>query len=72
MRAHQHSFGLAKVEVHGVVHITGWMSWRQIERLKVVPVGLDFGSFLDGKSHRDEHVFQTCSSLGHDVGVATP
>ena len=43
-----------------------------VQRLEVVPVGLDLGSFGDLEAQPDEHVLETLPRLRHEVGVSAP
>jgi hypothetical protein len=43
-----------------------------VERLEVVPVGLDLGALGDLEAEADEHVLEPLPRLGDDVGVPRP
>ena len=43
-----------------------------VERLEVVPVGLDLGPLGHGEAHADEHVFEAVAGLGDEVQVPEP
>ena len=59
------------VEVERVPHAAGPGGRRRhVERLEVVPVGLDLGALGDGEAHADEHVLEALPRLGDEVGVA--
>ena len=45
------------------------MPFGDVERLEVVPGGLDLGALGHGVSHADEHVFKTVTSLGDQMQV---
>ena len=47
----------------------GWPV-AHVERLEVVPVGLDLGPFGDLEAEADEHVLEPLPRLGDEVGVA--
>jgi hypothetical protein len=49
--AQQNRLRLTQIEVEGVPHPARRMGGRNVERLEVVPVGLDLGAFGDGESH---------------------
>ena len=42
----------------GVLHLPGGMVGREVQRVEVVPLGLDLGSLGDLVAHADEHVGQ--------------
>ena len=44
------------VMIEGVLHVAGRMVRGEVEPSKIVVVGVDIGSELDGKSHPDEDV----------------
>ena len=48
------------------------MSRRHVERLEVVPVGFDLGTFGDAKAETDEHVFEQLPRLCDQVQVPAP
>ena len=51
VRAQDHRLGLAEVDVEGVPQSPGRVRGRDVERLEVVPVALDLGTFGDGEAH---------------------
>ena len=67
--AKHHFLGLAEVHEDGVEAAAGGMPVGDVERLEVVPGGLDLGTFRHGEAHADEHVFETVAGLGDQVGV---
>ena len=48
VRAQHHAAGLAEVDVERVLHRAGRVAGREVERLEVVPVGLDLGALGHG------------------------
>ena len=50
----------------------GRVALIHVQRLEVVPVGLDLGPFGDLEAQPDEHVLQALPRLGHEVGVPPP
>ena len=62
--------GLAEVDEEGVVHAAGRVARRHVERLEVVPVGLDLGALGDCEAEADEHVLEPLAGLGDEVEVA--
>ena len=62
--------GLAVVDEQRVPHAAGRVRRRQVERLEVVPVGLDLGPLGDLEAQADEHVLEPLDGLGDEVGVA--
>ena len=43
--------------VEGIVHRTGWMVFRRIERSEVKPVGFNFWALRNFKTHRAKNRF---------------
>jgi len=64
VRAQQRRLGLAPVEVQRVEAAAGRVRGRHVERLEVVPVRLDLGSFGDGEAHPEEGVLERVARLG--------
>ena len=67
--AQQHRLGLAEVDVERVPHAAGRVGGRDVERLEVVPVGLDLGTLGHGEAHADEDVLEPVPGLGDEVEV---
>ena len=64
MRAQQQprAVGL-RIEVEGVVHVAGRMTFREVELGEIIVVGLDIGPFGD----REPHVGEDRGELVHDL-----
>ena len=58
------------VDEQRVEFTTRRVSLSHVERLEVVPVGLDLGALRDSEAEADEHVLETFPRLGHQVGMA--
>ena len=50
--------------------LAGRVVGRHVERLEVVPVGLDLGTLGDGEAQADEDVLEAVVRLGDEVEVA--
>ena len=48
---------IAAFYVEGIVHRTGWMVFRRIERSEVKPVGFNFWALRNFKTHRAKNRF---------------
>ena len=76
VRAQQHLFGLAQLHVERVLHGAGRVAGREVERLEVVPVGLDLGALGHLVAQADEHVFElapdACDRMEVAAAVAAP
>ena len=70
--AQQRRLGRAEVEVQRVEAAARRVGGRDVERLEVVPVGLDLGTFGDGEAHADEHVLEPILGLRDEVQVPAP
>ena len=70
MRAQHDLFGLAQVDEDRVEAATGGVPVGDVERLEVVPGGLDFGPLCDREAHRDEHILESITCLRHKMEVA--
>ena len=60
---------LRRVQEEGVLDVAGGVALGQVERLEVVPVGLDLGPFLDRVTDALEDHLQLPPDLAQDVGV---
>jgi hypothetical protein len=72
VRAQQHLFGLAQLHVERVLHGAGRMTGWEVERLEVVPVGLDLGALRNPVAHADEHVFELAPDARDRMQVTPP
>ena len=72
VRAQQHLLGLAQLHVERVLHRAGGMTGREVERLEVVPVELDLGTFGDLVAEADEHVFELAPDPRDRMQMAAP
>ena len=70
VRAQHASCRARRVDVERVLHAARRVVGRHVERLEVVPVGLDLGPFGDLEAEADEHVLEPLPGLGDEVGVA--
>ena len=72
VRAQQHLLGLAEPHVERVLHRARGMARREVQRLEVVPVELDLGTFGDLVAHADEHVLELAPDPRDRMQVPAP
>ena len=70
VRAQHHALRVAQAHVERVLHGARRMTGREVERLEVVPVGLDLGAFGDLVAQADEHVFELAPDARDRMQVA--
>ena len=64
-------FGFTKVHEDGVEAAPSRVPFRDVERLEVVPGGLDLGALGHGITHTHEHVFEAIAGLRNQMQVAS-
>ena len=64
--------GSPRSHVERVLHRARRMAGREVQRLEVVPVELDLGTFGDLVAEADEHVLELALALGDQVQVTPP
>ena len=55
--------------VEGILHITGWVVFRQVHTFKVIVISLNFKTINDLEAHPQENVFDFLSCLAKNMTV---